>query len=57
MTSGFLGGWIAEQWGWRSAFYAFGGCGILLGLVFVFRLKDSPDPPPADAAQAAGVRA
>lgn len=49
MTSGFLGGWIAENWGWRSAFYAFGGCGILLGLVFVFRLKDAPNnrPPPA----------
>lgn len=57
MTSGFLGGWIAQQWGWRSAFYAFGGCGILLGIVFIFRLKDSPDPPPADAGQATGVRA
>ncbi len=41
MASGFLGGWIAERWGWRSAFYAFGGCGILLGAVFVFRLKDA----------------
>ncbi len=47
MPSGFLGGWIAEQWGWRSAFYVFGGSGILLGLVFIFRLKDSPDPQPA----------
>lgn len=40
MTSGFLGGWIAERWGWRSAFYAFGGAGILLGFVFIFRLRD-----------------
>ena len=56
MTSGFLGGWIAERWGWRSAFYAFGGCGILLGLIFVFRLKDSPDPPPDGAEQARGIR-
>ena len=24
MTSGFLGGAIAERWGWRSAFYVFG---------------------------------
>lgn len=47
MTSGFLGGWIAQRWGWRSAFYVFGGCGILLGVVFIFRLKDSPDPSPA----------
>lgn len=42
ITSGFLGGWIAERWGWRSAFYVFGGCGILLGLVFVVRLRDTP---------------
>lgn len=53
MTSGFLGGWIAQQWGWRSAFYAFGGCGILLGVVFAFRLKDSPDPAPSGTANAA----
>lgn len=52
MTSGFLGGWIADTWGWRSAFFVFGGCGILLGLVFVFRLKDSPEPTPADAGKA-----
>jgi len=42
MVSGFLGGWIADHWGWRSAFYVFGGCGIALGLVFVWRLKDAP---------------
>lgn len=42
IASGFLGGWIAEQWGWRSAFYVFGACGILLGFVFVFRLRDTP---------------
>lgn len=52
MTSGFLGGWIAEHFGWRAAFYVFGGCGILLGLVFVFRLKDSPEPASADAGKA-----
>lgn len=42
IASGFLGGWIAERWGWRSAFYAFGACGIALGGVFVVRLKDAP---------------
>mgnify|MGYP003734680525 CR=1 FL=1 len=42
IASGFLGGWIAQRWGWRSAFYIFGGCGILLGSVFIFRLKDAP---------------
>ncbi len=40
MVSGFLGGYIAQHWGWRSAFYVFGIVGILLGVVFVFRLKD-----------------
>jgi len=42
MTSGFLGGAIAERFGWRAAFYVFGGVGILLGLVFLLRLKDAP---------------
>lgn len=41
MTSGFLGGFIADRWGWRSAFYVFGGCGILLGLLFIWRLRDA----------------
>jgi MFS transporter, Spinster family, sphingosine-1-phosphate transporter len=42
MTSGYLGGYIAQQWGWRAAFFAFGGCGILLGIVLALRLKNSP---------------
>ena len=41
MTSGFIGGAIAEQWGWRHAFYIYGSGGILLGIVFVFRLRDT----------------
>lgn len=40
MVSGVLGGYIAELWGWRSAFYIYGGAGILLGGVFIFRLRD-----------------
>lgn len=40
MVSGFLGGYIADRWGWRSAFYVYGAAGIVLGIVFVFRLKD-----------------
>jgi len=42
MSSGFLAGWVAENWGWRSAFYVFGLVGVLLGLVFIFRLRDAP---------------
>jgi len=42
MTSGFLGGAVAERWGWRSAFYVFGSAGILLGFVLILRLQDAP---------------
>jgi sugar phosphate permease len=42
MVSGYLGGTIADHWGWRSAFYVFGACGIVLAGVFVWRLKDAP---------------
>jgi MFS family permease len=42
MSSGFLAGWVAEHWGWRSAFYVFGLTGVLLGWVFIFRLRDAP---------------
>ena len=45
MTSGFLGGAIAQRWGWRSAFYVFGGAGIALGFVLILRLKDAPRAP------------
>ncbi|MCL2744225.1 MAG: MFS transporter [Planctomycetaceae bacterium] len=40
MLSGFLGAWVAELYGWRATFYIFGGIGILLGVVLVFRLRD-----------------
>ncbi|NLX96305.1 MAG: MFS transporter [Rhodopirellula sp.] len=43
MTSGLIGGFVAKQWGWRSVFYVYGGAGVLIGLVFVFRLKDERD--------------
>jgi len=43
MTSGFIGGFVAQHWGWRSVFYVYGGVGIFIGLVFVFRLKDERD--------------
>lgn len=42
MVSGFLAGYIADRWGWRSAFYVFGVAGVFLGALFMFRLKDAP---------------
>jgi MFS transporter, Spinster family, sphingosine-1-phosphate transporter len=61
MVSGFLGGFVAEHWGWRSAFFAFGGGGIALGLLLIWRLRDAPPvAQPADGTrdsvwQAVGV--
>ena len=55
MTSGFLGGYLAELWGWRSAFYIFGGCGVCLGVVLAIRLKDAPRESTPDEG-AAGVQ-
>ncbi len=43
MVSGFLGGFIAERWGWRSVFYVYGAAGIVLGIVFIFRLRDGDE--------------
>lgn len=54
MVSGFLGGFIAQHWGWRSAFLVFGGGGIVLGLVLAWRLLDAPTA--AAARPAAGAR-
>jgi len=42
MTTGCLGGLIADRWGWRATFYTFGLAGIALGLVLLARLKDAP---------------
>ena len=37
--SGYLAGAVAEAWGWRHAFVLFGGFGILLGIILIFRIK------------------
>jgi sugar phosphate permease len=39
--SSFLTGLIAEAFGWRTAFFIFGGIGIILSAVLYFRLRDS----------------
>ena len=33
IAGGFFAGWIAESYGWRSSFLAFGGGGMLLGVI------------------------
>ncbi|MBO5255253.1 MAG: MFS transporter, partial [Opitutales bacterium] len=42
IVSGALAGWIADIWGWRSAFYVFGSIGVFFGLYMIWRLKDKP---------------
>ncbi|MBQ7458196.1 MAG: MFS transporter [Bacteroidales bacterium] len=49
ITCGFLAGWLAENFGWKYAFFLFGGLGIVFTAVLAARLKDKP----ADPAQAA----
>lgn len=57
----FLGGWIGQEWGWRSAFYVLGFPGIVLA-VLVWRLPEparaTPVARPADRqADSGGIRA
>ncbi|WP_234736738.1 MFS transporter [Tellurirhabdus bombi] len=43
ILSGLIAGYIGEHYGWRRAFFLFGGFGILVGLVIFARLlKDRP---------------
>lgn len=38
--SGIIGGYLTENYGWRTAFYIFGGIGILLFIILLLRLED-----------------
>jgi len=42
MVSGVLAGYIADHWGWRNAFFLYGGAGILLGGLLAVRLMNPP---------------
>lgn len=44
IASGLIAGYIAETWGWREAFYAFGGFGIFWALIVAARLRHTPPP-------------
>jgi sugar phosphate permease len=43
VASGYLTGYIADQFGWRTAFYVFGAFGIILAIILKFRIKDNPN--------------
>jgi|CXWL01.1.fsa_nt_gi MFS family permease len=43
IASGVAGGWVAMHWGWRWAFFVFGGTGLLLAAMLAWRLEtDAP---------------
>lgn len=43
VLSGLVAGYIAEQYGWRSSFYLFGGLGVFIGAIIFLRVrKDLP---------------
>lgn len=37
-----VGGWVTAEWGWRTAFYALGAPGMLIGLVTWLTLREPP---------------
>lgn len=39
ITSGLAGGWVAENYGWKTCFFLFGGVGIALSLFIAWRLR------------------
>lgn len=42
IIASFLAGYVGEAFGWRNAFYLFGGFGVLMAFVMVFRVEDTP---------------
>ncbi|MDD3586981.1 MAG: MFS transporter [Thermoguttaceae bacterium] len=42
MSSGFIAGALSEALGWRAAFMIFGGAGVILGGILIFRLRPMP---------------
>ena len=43
-VGGSAGGWIAQHYGWRSAFALFGGIGVVYAVLLVFVLRDLKRP-------------
>jgi MFS family permease len=40
IASGWLAGWIGQEYGWRATFIVFGAVGVVHGLIMAWRLKD-----------------
>jgi len=57
IASGWLGGILAERYGWRSVFWIFGGIGVVLAGVLQLRLSERARPAVASPAGQIGVSA
>lgn len=44
IASGFIAGYIGENYGWRMAFFSFGVIGVLWAFVVLWRVRDTPMP-------------
>ncbi len=44
ILSGLIAGFVAEKYGWRNAFYLFGGAGIIVAVLIFIRLKKDNPP-------------
>ena len=44
IVASFAAGYVGEMYGWRSAFYGFGGFGIIWAVVLIWRMDDTPQP-------------
>lgn len=53
ILSGYLAGLVAENWGWRAAFYVFGAIGVIHSIWMIARLRDHKDNASERAAEAA----
>ena len=40
VSSGLIAGWIAQHFGWRTAFFCFGSFGVLLALLILWRVRN-----------------
>lgn len=50
IASGYISGYIGEHYGWRSAFYVFGSVGVVLAVISMFIMRNTP-PPVAETKQ------
>lgn len=44
---GFMGGWLAQDHSWSTAFWIFGGVGMAYAVLLIFFLRDAPSSIPA----------